>query len=114
MSAAGPAAANIATSIQGFQYDQNALAFDGTVKSPNPHCAVGRTVTISSYDSSGKATTIGTAKTDRTGFFSFSAPDYNSQPGNYGASLPATKAKKHHPHTYNCAAANTGPQQYLG
>jgi len=117
---AAPAAAKIATNVNGFQYDQNTLAFDGTVQSPNKHCVAGRTVTISSVDSGGTATALGTATTDKTGLFSYSAPDYNSKPGTYEATVAATKVKgpkpkHHHKQTYyNCAAGSSGPTQYLG
>lgn len=108
-----PAAADIATSIQGFQFDQNTLAFEGTVSSPNPHCVAGRQVTVTS-DSGGTPTTVGTATTDKTG--AFSIPDAGAQDGMYTATVAATKVKGKKPKhgkkrpVYNCGAGTTGSQ----
>jgi hypothetical protein len=110
-SAAVPAAADIATSIQNFQFDENTLAFDGTVSSPNSHCVAGRQVTVTSGD----GTTIGTATTDKTGLFSVSDP--GAQAGTYTATVAATKVKGKKPKhgkkrpIYNCGAGTTGQQQ---
>ena len=113
--AAVPAAANIATSIQGFQFDQNTLAFDGTVSSANKHCVAGRQVTVTMYNGT-TPTTIGTATTDATGAFSVSDP--GAQDGMYEATVAAAKVKGKKPKhgkkrpVYNCGAGTTG-QQHL-
>ena len=111
--AAVPAAADIATTVQ-VQYDENTLAFDGTVSSPNKHCLGGREVTITRFDGD-TPTTIGTATTNAHGAFSFSDP--GAQAGTYEATTPAEKVKgkksKHRKHRriYHCAAGTSGKQQ---